>query len=159
LSPARSGRQVDTDNCEGGTGVADAARAYRLPSSKQQRARKGRHGTVPLIEPAFEEATMSDEAPKIPKAPKLTLTAEVGLGHYSNFVSIAHNFSEVLLDFGRTLPGREDIPVVARIIMNPFQAKQLLRALSHNVQMYESSFGPVPDPPATADSSEPSTTH
>jgi hypothetical protein len=40
--------------------------------------------------------------------------------------------------------------VVARIIMNPFQAKQLQRALSHNVQMYEQSFGPIPDPPANA---------
>jgi len=37
---------------------------------------------------------------------------------------------------------------VARIIMNPFQAKQLQRALSHNMQMYEQSFGPIPDPPA-----------
>ena len=93
---------------------------------------------------------MSDDTPKIPKVPKLTLSAETGLGHYSNFVSIAHNYSEVLLDFGRTLPGREDIPVVARIIMNPFQAKQLLRALSHNVQLYEQNFGPIPDPPAGA---------
>ena len=100
---------------------------------------------------------MSDDRPKIPKAPKLTLTAEVGMGHYSNFVSIAHNFSEVLLDFGRTLPGREDIPVVARIIMNPFQAKQLLRALGHDVRMYEESFGPISDPP-TGDGSAPSTT-
>jgi len=93
---------------------------------------------------------MSEEKPQMPNTPKLSLTAEVGLGHYSNFVSIAHNFSEVLLDFGRTLPGREDIPVVARIIMNPFQAKQLLRALGHNVQMYENSFGPIPDPPEGA---------
>jgi hypothetical protein len=96
---------------------------------------------------------MTDDRPQIPNAPKLTLSAEVGLGHYSNFVSIAHNFSEVLLDFGRTLPGREDIPVVARIIMNPFQAKQLLRALTHNVRMYENSFGPIADPPAGADES------
>ena len=90
---------------------------------------------------------MSNDSPQVPKAPKLTLSSEIGLGEYSNFVSIAHNFSEVLLDFGRTVPGREDIPVVARIIMNPFQAKQLQRALSHNVQMYEQSFGPIPDPP------------
>lgn len=93
---------------------------------------------------------MSDDASRPPKAPRLTLNPEVGLGEYSNFVSIAHNFSEVLLDFGRTVPGREDIPVVARIIMNPFQAKQLLRALGHNVQMYENSFGPIPDPPEGA---------
>ena len=90
---------------------------------------------------------MSDEKPTPPKPPQLTIDPEIGLGQYSNFVSIAHNFSEVLLDFGRTLPGRKDIPVVSRIIMNPFQAKQLLRALSHNVQMYEKSFGPIPDPP------------
>jgi hypothetical protein len=90
---------------------------------------------------------MSDESAKTVKPPRLTVGAEVGMGEYSNFVSIAHNYSEVLLDFGRTLPGREDIPVVARIIMNPFQAKQLLRALNHNVQMYEKNFGPIANPP------------
>ncbi len=93
---------------------------------------------------------MSDDTNQKPKTPRLTLSSEIGLGEYSNFVSIAHNFSEVLLDFGRTVPGRKDIPVVARIIMNPFQAKQLLRALSHNVQLYEQNFGPIPDPPADA---------
>ena len=102
---------------------------------------------------------MSEKKPKIPNPPKLTLSAEIGLGHYSNFVSIAHNYSEVLLDFGRTLPGREDIPVVARIIMNPFQAKQLLRALSHNVQMYEQSFGAIPDPPDGAVDAPPTGTN
>jgi hypothetical protein len=94
---------------------------------------------------------MSDDKPKpAGGGPRLTLSAEVGLGHYANFVSIAHNYAEVLLDFGRTLPGREDIPVVARIIMNPFQAKQLLRALTHNVQMYERTYGTIADPPKQA---------
>jgi hypothetical protein len=102
---------------------------------------------------------MSDDTPKTPKAPRLTLKPEIGLGEYSNFVSIAHNFSEVLLDFGRTVPGREDIPVVARIIMNPFQAKQLQRALSHNMQMYEQSFGPIPDPPQNAGEGSPGGTN
>lgn len=90
---------------------------------------------------------MSDESRPTVKPPRLTVDAEIGMGEYSNFVSIAHNYSEVLLDFGRTLPGRKDIPVVSRIIMNPFQAKQLLRALSHNVQMYERTFGQISDPP------------
>jgi hypothetical protein len=80
----------------------------------------------------------------------MTLTPDVAMGQYSNFVTIAHNYSEVLMDFGRTLPGREDIPVVARIIMTPFQARQLLRALTHNLQMYERTFGPIQDPPAPA---------
>jgi hypothetical protein len=94
---------------------------------------------------------MSDQQqappPGSPQGPQLTIKPEVALGQYANFVSIAHNYSEVLLDFGRTLPGRKEIPVVARVIMNPFQAKQLLRALSHNLEMYEKSFGPVPNPP------------
>ena len=89
---------------------------------------------------------MSNDTPK-PKGPKLTVGSEVALGQYSNFVSIAHNYAEVLLDFGRTLPGRDDIPVVSRVIMNPFQAKQLLRALTHNIQMYEKSYGPIAEPP------------
>ena len=100
---------------------------------------------------------MSEDSRKPVKPPRLTVDAEIGMGEYSNFVSIAHNYSEVLLDFGRTLPGREDIPVVARIIMNPFQAKQLLRALTHNVQMYERTFGPISDPPQ-AQAAAPGTT-
>ncbi len=82
--------------------------------------------------------------------PQLTITPEVSLGQYSNFVSIAHNYSEVVLDFGRTLPGRPDIPVLARLMMTPFHAKQLLHALTQNLQMYERSFGPVAEPPASA---------
>jgi hypothetical protein len=84
------------------------------------------------------------------KPPRLTVDPTIGLGEYANFVSIAHNFTEVLLDFGRTLPGRQDIPVVARIITTPFQAKQLLRALSHNLQLYERTYGPIAEPPVPA---------
>ena len=90
---------------------------------------------------------MSDTPSKPPTGPRLTMDSQTGMGQYSNFVSIAHNYSEVLLDFGRTLPGREEIPVVSRVIMNPFQAKQLLRALEHNIQMYERKFGPIQEPP------------
>ena len=89
---------------------------------------------------------MSDTDPK-PQGPRMTVKEDIALGQYSNFVSIAHNYAEVLLDFGRTLPGRQDIPVVARIIMNPFQAKQLLRALNHNIQLYEKNFGEIHEPP------------
>ena len=73
---------------------------------------------------------MSDPKKPTPRRPKITIGDDIALGRYSNFVSIAHNFSEVLLDFGRTMPGRQDIPVVARIVMSPFHAKQLLRAIT-----------------------------
>jgi hypothetical protein len=89
---------------------------------------------------------MNDQSQK-PKGPTMTVKEDIALGQYSNFVSIAHNYAEVLLDFGRTLPGRDDVPVVARIIMSPFQAKQLLRALTRNLQLYEKNFGPIAEPP------------
>jgi hypothetical protein len=98
---------------------------------------------------------MSDPSNTPPSPPQLTVDPELARGEYANFVSIAHNFSEVLLDFGRTMPGRGDIPVVARIIMSPFHAKQLLRAISHNLKLYEQSFGPISDPPKQADGAVP----
>lgn len=88
--------------------------------------------------------------PRPPAGPKLTLAPEVALGRYANFVSIAHNYSEVVLDFGRTLPGRPDIPVVARLIMTPWHARQLLRTLAQNLELYERTFGPIPEPPQPA---------
>jgi len=89
---------------------------------------------------------MSQE-PKTPGQPTLSIDASVAMGQYSNFVSIAHNYNEVLFDFGRSLPGRKDIPVVARLIMTPFHAKQLLSALQHNIGLYEQKFGPIAPPP------------
>jgi len=93
---------------------------------------------------------MSDKPSKAEK-PRLTIEPSVSMGQYTNFVSIAHNFTEVLFDFGRTLPGRSDIPVVSRLIMTPFHAKQLIKALSHNIGLYEQKFGPIGEPPAGQD--------
>jgi hypothetical protein len=97
---------------------------------------------------------MSDNPSTPPNAPRLTVDKELALGEYANFVSIAHNFSEVLLDFGRTMPGRQDIPVVARIIMSPFHARQLMRALNHNLKLYEQNFGSISEPPAGPEAPE-----
>jgi hypothetical protein len=87
--------------------------------------------------------------PKPPSTPRLTLTPEVGHGRYANFIAIAHSYSEVLVDFGHAVPGREDIPVVARVVLHPFHARQLLRTLEHNLAQYERSFGPIPEPPVS----------
>lgn len=88
---------------------------------------------------------MSDNQPA---GPRFTVAPEQALGQYANVVSIAHSYAEVVLDFGRMMPGRQDIPVVARVVMNPFQAKQTLRALRHNLEAYERAYGPIPEPPA-----------
>lgn len=79
---------------------------------------------------------------------KIVLSDQQALGTYSNFVSIVHNYAEFVLDFGRIVPGREDVQVVSRVVMTPLHVKQLLRALNENVAIYERSFGAIPDGPA-----------
>ncbi len=98
---------------------------------------------------------MDPSQPNRPKPPSVTVPPEVALGEYANFVTIAHNFSEVVLDFGRTIPGRNDIPIVARMVMTPLHARQLLRALTHNLSLYEQTFGKIPDPPKPAQGNPP----
>lgn len=93
---------------------------------------------------------MTNDGQGSSSGPRLTIGPEVGLGHYANFVTIGHNFTEVLVDFGRTVPGRQDIPVVARVVMSPLHAKQMLRALRHNLEIYERTYGPIAEPPKPA---------
>jgi len=79
---------------------------------------------------------------------KITVPETLSLGIYANFASIVHNFAEFVLDFGRIVPGREDVQVVARLVMTPVHAKQLLRALAENVAIYENHFGEIPQGPS-----------
>lgn len=79
---------------------------------------------------------------------KIVLSDQQALGTYANFVSIVHNYAEFVLDFGRIVPGREDVQVVSRLVMTPLHVKQLLRALNENVAIYEQNFGAIPDGPA-----------
>lgn len=78
---------------------------------------------------------------------KITVPEPLSLGTYANFASIVHNFAEFVLDFGRIVPGREDVQVVARVVMTPVHAKQLLHALSENIAIYEHHFGEIPQGP------------
>lgn len=79
---------------------------------------------------------------------KITVPEELSLGTYANFASIVHNFAEFVIDFGRIVPAREDVRVVARLVMTPVHAKQLLRALTENIAIYEQNFGEIPQGPA-----------
>jgi len=85
--------------------------------------------------------------PANPGQVKITVSEQVSLGTYANFASIVHNFAEFLIDFGRIVPGREDVQVVSRIVMTPVHAKQLLRALNENVAIYERNFGEITEGP------------
>jgi hypothetical protein len=86
---------------------------------------------------------MSSQPPQV----KLVVSEQQSLGTYANFVSIVHNFAEFILDFGRVAPGRDDVQVVSRLVMTPIHVKQLLRALTENVAIYERNFGEIPEGP------------
>ncbi len=81
---------------------------------------------------------------------KIVVSDQQALGTYANFASIVHNFAEFLIDFGRIVPGRDEVQVVSRVVMTPVHAKQLLRALSENVAIYERNFGAVNEGPQGA---------
>jgi len=82
---------------------------------------------------------------------KVTIDEATAEGQYANFANILHNPTEFVFDFGRVVPGRADVKVVSRILTTPFHARQLLRALQQNIELYERQYGPIRDfqaPPA-----------
>ncbi len=78
-----------------------------------------------------------------PVAVKITIDEAVAEGQYANFANILHNPTEFVLDFGRAVPGKADVKVVSRILTTPFHARQLLRALQQNIELYERQYGPI----------------
>jgi len=69
-------------------------------------------------------------------------------GIYSNIESIMFNRSEFYIDFGRLVPGKQEVKVHARIITSPGHAKDLARVLTQNIQQYEERFGVIPGDPS-----------
>ena len=78
-----------------------------------------------------------------PVAVKITMDEAIAEGQYANFANILHNPTEFVFDFGRVVPGRGDVKVVSRILTTPFHARQLLRALQQNIELYERQYGPI----------------
>jgi hypothetical protein len=64
-------------------------------------------------------------------------------GIYSNLALISHSAAEFVVDFTRIVPGVPKSKVYARIIMTPQHAKSLLKALSDNIQKFETQFGEI----------------
>ena len=88
---------------------------------------------------------MTDRPPR-PDAPpqfQFTMDETVANGAYVNIANIIHNPAEFVLDFGRVVPGRNDVKVLSRVLMSPVHAKQLLAALAQNVGLYEKNFGAI----------------
>ena len=71
---------------------------------------------------------------------------EIETGVYSNTATVMHSETEVLMDFGMFVPGRNIIRVVSRVIMNPKHAKLFRNALNENIKKYEEKFGEIQVP-------------
>lgn len=70
---------------------------------------------------------------------------------FTNIARIRHTRSEFYLDFAlQSLDHQGTASIIAALVLTPPHAKELLRALSSNIQKFESANGEivVPDPPA-----------
>ena len=66
---------------------------------------------------------------------------------YSNFARVTATPEEVIIDFALNpnpfMPGKQEVNVTQRLIMNFYTAKRLLSALAMTLQRHEGTFGVI----------------
>jgi len=62
-------------------------------------------------------------------------------GRYSNFMQVAHSKEEFVMDFLNVFPPAGNM--VARVVTSPGHLKRVIKALTQNLEQYESKFGKV----------------
>ncbi|MFM7672320.1 MAG: DUF3467 domain-containing protein [Bacteroidota bacterium] len=80
-----------------------------------------------------------------PNQLNIEISEEVAEGQYANLAIITHSHAEFVVDFVNVMPGTPKSKVKSRIILTPQHAKRLMRALTENIQKFESSHGPIQD--------------
>lgn len=84
---------------------------------------------------------MSEQKPPMPI--HVQLDEARATGEYVNMARIFHNQTEFVLDAMFLPPQSTTAKVTSRLVMSPIHAKHLLRALAHNIQLYEQKFGEI----------------
>lgn len=87
----------------------------------------------------------SSSSRKRPRKPNLQVPPDLE-PVYANVVRIAHAPSELVFEFAHLFPGSPNARVRARVVMAPLSAKLLHRALTENLNKYESTFGEIEIP-------------
>lgn len=87
---------------------------------------------------------MQENAPA-PNQLNIEISEEVAEGQYANLAIITHSHAEFVIDFVNVMPGTPKSKVKSRIILTPQHAKRLMRALTENIQKFESTHGPIQD--------------
>ena len=75
----------------------------------------------------------------------IEISEEVAEGSYANLAIITHSHAEFVIDFVNVMPGTPKSKVKSRIIMTPFHAKRLMKAMIDNVQKFEAANGKLED--------------
>ena len=75
----------------------------------------------------------------------IEISEEVAEGSYANLAIITHSHAEFVIDFVNVMPGTPKSKVKNRVIMTPFHAKRLMKAMIDNVQKFEAVNGNIQD--------------
>lgn len=75
----------------------------------------------------------------------IEISEEVAEGTYINLAIITHSHAEFVVDFVNVMPGVPKSKVKNRIILTPFHAKRLMKAMIDNVQKFEAVNGTIQD--------------
>ncbi len=86
---------------------------------------------------------MPDQQP--PNQINIEISEEMSEGSYANLAIINHSQSEFVIDFVNIMPGTPKSKVKSRIILTPFHAKRLMKAIVENVKKFEAVNGTIQD--------------
>jgi hypothetical protein len=75
---------------------------------------------------------------------KIQVDEKTAEGIYVNFLSVLHNQAEFVMDFGRIVPGKPEVKIMARLLTNPIALKQIVHTLAENLERYENAFDRFP---------------
>ena len=87
---------------------------------------------------------MADQ-PSTPNQLNIEISEEVAEGTYANLAIITHSHAEFVIDFVNVMPGTPKSKVKSRIILTPQHAKRFMKAITENIQKYESVNGAIKD--------------
>jgi len=74
---------------------------------------------------------------------KAKIDDSVSEGTYANLLNVIYSPAEFILDFGRMVPGKQEVSIVSRIITSPMHIKIFLRVIEDHIKQYEEKFGEI----------------
>jgi hypothetical protein len=75
----------------------------------------------------------------------IEISEDMAEGEYANLAIITHSHAEFVVDFVSVMPGTPKSKVKSRIIFTPQHAKRFMKALTENIQRFESANGLIKD--------------